>query len=356
MIYKSLVQSPPREFTKQVVSRIAEKYAKDKPQIRAVGWKVKAYKDGSSEAIIGLFTYKPDRKSQVETVQVDVPKQISLKDLFGDTQVELYGFETVTTKIYSIRRICNMRKKRSNQSVGNRKKQIQPGEVIYSAGQNELGTICSIVDIVNSQNKTVSYILSAQHVLTNDTFTIGQDSVFQPKPNGQLRKVGTLRIVGEASNATLSEMTDYALAEISGNKPKTSEIKGLGLPEAPTDKIEYLDKVKKSGSSSGVTAGIVGFSPVTIPGGQNAPGDVFAFTVVAQPNQVFTDFATDGDSGSVVAVIDGNTGEIRPAGLLVSWAELDTGGRIYFALSISDILATLNATMHPNPNSVPDSD
>ncbi len=355
VIHKPQVQSPPREFTKQVVRRIAEKYAKDKPVIRAVGWKVKALKDGSSEAIIGFFTYKPDRKSQVETVQVDVPKQISLKDLFGDTKVELYGFETVTTRIYPIRRICTMRKKRNKKRTTSQRKQIQPGEVIYSAGQNELGTICSIVDIVNSQNKTVSYILSAQHVLTNDTFTIGQDSVFQPKSNGQLRKVGTLRIVGEASNANLSEMTDYALAEISGNKPKTSEIKGLGLPDAPAGNIVSGDEVKKSGSTSAVTAGIVDFSTLIVPGGQNAPGDVFAFTVAAQPNQIFTDFATDGDSGSVVAVID-DTGKIKPAGLLVSWAELDTGERVYFALSISDILATLNATMHPNPNAVPDSD
>lgn len=228
--------------------------------------------------------------------------------------------------------------------------------MIYSAGQNELGTICSIVDIVNSQNKTVSYILSAQHVLTNDTFTIGQDSVFQPKPNGQLRKVGTLRIVGEASNATLSEMTDYALAEISGNKPKTSEIKGLGMPDAPAGNIVSGDVDKKIRLHFCSYRRYCRFFYAYSAWRAKCPGDVCAFTVVAQPSQVFTDFATDGDSGSVVAVIDGNTGEIRPAGLLVSWAELDTGGRIYFALSISDILATLNATMHPNPNSVPDSD
>lgn len=352
VIHKPQVQSPPREFTKQVVRRIAEKYAKDKPVIWAIGWKLKALKDGSSEAIIGFFTYKPDRKSQAETVQVDVPKQISLKDLFGDTKVELYGFETVTTRIYPIRRICTMRKKRNKKRTTSQRKQIQPGEVIYSAGQNELGTICSIVDIVNSQNKTVSYILSAQHVLTNDTFTIGQDSVFQPKSNGELRKVGTLRIVGEASNANLSEMTDYALAEISGNKPKTSEIKGLGLPDAPADNIISGEEVKKSGSTTGITAGIVSFSMLILNDGQNASGGISAFGVVSQSAQPF---ATDGDSGSVVALID-SAGKIKPAGLLVSWAELDTGGRVYFALSISDILATLNATMHPNPNAVPDSD
>lgn len=336
---------PPKAFTRKVVLKAAAVYAKDKPEIFAAGWRWKTAKDGSAEAIIGFFFQNGAGKKSNELPQI--PKTINLVELFDGEPGDFYGLTTVSTRLVQFRKVCKPAGKKAKKRLTG--PILQPGEVIYRSDQNSVGTICAIIKKTTPPYKNKTFILSAMHVLADGNAATTADTVFQPlTTGGSLVKVGRLSIVGQSEAAPITSAQDYALSRITTSRQRRSEIKGLGQPASPTDNILSGQIVAKSGTSSGVTYGRVFYTSVAF---SNAATntfnpDVFGFIVVdrnTNPPMLFEHFATSGDSGAVVAVID--NGEIRPAGLLVSLWDSNMGPG-FIALSLTDIMDRVGGELY----------
>lgn len=348
---------PPKAFTQKVVLKAAKVYAESYPNIVAVGWRWKTRKDQEPEAIVGFFIQRGKGKKQ-NPLLPNIPKEINLVELFEGEPVELYGLTTVSTRQVLIRKLCGLgRKKKGVRSTSSSGTPValaapilQPGEVIYHPDQNKLGTICALVKKTNAEGKEVTHILSAMHVLADGNAVTTNDPVFQPNKKGNLRKVGELSIIGQSEVASPNSMNDFALSRITSTRQRRSEIKGVGQPAAPVDAILTDQTVVKSGFSSGVTYGRVFYTSVAFSNANTNTfnPDIFGFIIVelhTNPPVLFEHFATAGDSGAVVAVVESN-GDIRPAGLLVSLSQIDGLGPGFVALSLTDIITRVGGELY----------
>jgi len=286
-----------------------------KGQNNLMGLAVGAKESGgclTGDLAITVFVRKKAPKSRVNAAALVPP--------------EINGYPTDVQEIGIVRAF----------SVGSSPLPIPCGEPIASSVLIEQGTLGGLVTTDGKQ-----CLISCNHVIANLNIADPGDSVVFIAPDGSLVPIATLYKWGilELDDASNVNVVDVAVAELIPGAV-SPDLLGLAL-DSPSREAAPFDHVRKSGAF-GVTLGLVQSVNAEIP--VTMRGRVGGTTV--NPTAIFVNqlfiksvsqpFCVDGDSGSMIVLVDTN----EPAGLL--FAGLENGD--CFANHISDIISTMQLT------------
>ena len=212
----------------------------------------------------------------------------------------------------------------------NKYRPLMGGIQIGNDSSSGLGTMGCIAEL-NTDHSIV--ILSNHHVMMRGGAANGE-KIGQPSITCCCCCKGN--VVGEVVNSANNTLVDCAIARISGQPGLINEIHEIGLVfgaaalNAAGSTVAPGDRVRKRGSATGLTTGIV-LTPLMNPAGKTNQIEI-------KPDPGVPRFALEGDSGSVV-VNDQNV----VVGLLFSID--DATQTLGYANLITNVTAAMNITI-----------